>query len=264
MPINNVNNDFFKEVNYDAKRHSSTLKMLHLSTTSDFLPNYPLHETLINHYVTKVHIIQQVRMIQRLYKMACDKWVEIINYPMSGAPADLPDMYFDSSPEVCYTPDNKHFLHFYTEEMVYHMRRVLDTLVQLTYVMATPDFVSTKILSKDSLASILNVDSPRDDFERILLGDGIDYESDNTNFLSCINSIFNSFKHGFYNEQTYMLFSHDAPTTQTFYIKKDLNKQVIFHNHNTHHIMMGFQDNFCRIIKNQKTYLGKQAELSSS
>lgn len=262
MPIDNENNDLFDEINYNAKRHSSTLKMLCLSTMSDFLPNYPLHETLINHHITKIHIIQQVRMIQHLYKQACNKWSEIKNHPASGAPADLPDIYFNEAPEVCHTPDNRHFLGFYTEEMVYHMRRVLDTLVQLTYVMATPDFVTTKILSKDSIACILKVDTPRNDFEKILLGDNIDYDSDNTNFLSCINSIFNSFKHGFYNEQTYMLFSHDAPATQTFYIKKDLNKKITFHNHNTHHIMMGFQDNFCRIIKNQKTYLEKQRTAS--
>lgn len=255
MPIANENNNFFEEVNYDAQRHSSTLNMLHLSAMSDFFPNYPVYDTLINSQVTKIHIVQQVRMVQHLYKMACDKWREIMSNPLSGAPADLPVIYAENAPEICHTPDNKHFLNFYTEEMVYHMRRVLDTLVQLTYVMATPEFRTTKILRKDSLASILNVDTPRNDFERILLGDGINFESDNTNFLFYINSIFNSFKHGFYNDQVYMLFSHDAPTTQTFYIKKDLNEQVVFHNHNTHHIMMGFQDNFCRIVRNQKIYM---------
>lgn len=255
MPIDNTDASLFDEVNYDSGRCSSTLKLIPLSC--DSLPDYPIVETLINVFITKVHIVQRFRRIQDLYMLTCNQWREMQISPGSGTPADMPMMYFEQHPEVAYTPDNTHLHNFYTEEMVYHMRRVLDTLVQLTYIMATPDFISTKILEKDCIGDILSTKIPQNDFEKIILGDDVDFVSDNTNFLSIVNALFNSFKHGFYNEQGYMLFNPIAPSARTFLIKKNLNKKVAFHNHNIHHIMMGFQDAFMRIIGNQKKFLEK-------
>lgn len=142
------------------------------------------------------------------------------------------------------------------ESAVFLMRRVLDSLVQLTYLQTNfPDFEKTKKIELNAIGRFVDIPVATTNIERIIIGDGVDYLMDKTNFLSVINDLFNSFKHCLMHDESYMIYSKDAPTIVSYQAKKNNhNNEIIFHNHHAFHIMMGFQDNVLRILQNQKVY----------
>jgi hypothetical protein len=110
-------------------------------------------------------------------------------------------------------------------------------------------------IAHNDIGCVADLKSASNDFEAILIGDGNEYAGDATNFLSTINSLFNSYMHCLMHEESCMLMGIHFPTLVSYYAKKNnYNKEILHHNHNAFHIMMGFQDNVLRIIKNQKLY----------
>lgn len=74
-----------------------------------------------------------------------------------------------------------------------------------------------------------------------------------TGFIATINSLFNSFKHCLMHEESCMPMGADTPIIVSYHAKNNNhNNEIVYHNHNAFHIMMGFQDNVMRIIRNQK------------
>lgn len=246
-----------EECNYDAKRSSTTFKPLFLSAIcNDFFPEYPHIPNLLNCNIVKVNIVQNIRMVHMLYDESIRLWNNLQQNPSNGPSVDSPISHFEKEPTIAFTPSIHHLYKFKTEEMVFHMRRVLDVLVQLTYLMTNQlEFAANNTIEVDSIGYLVGKNTPKSDLDMILIGDGQSYEKDDTDFIAKINQIFNGFKHCLIHDESYMLFSTDHPAVRAYYIKKDLSKKIIYHNHNLHHLMMGFQDNIIRILKNQKKYL---------
>lgn len=249
-----------EECNYDAGRTMDTYKPLFLSAfTGDLFPFYPDIPGFLNSNIVKTNIVQHIRMIHNHYNNAIKFWNLSIQNSSSGAPVDIPVMCYEEYPDIVFTPSNQHFFKFEVEEMVFHMRRILDSLVQLTFLMTNQQkFLSEKKIEIDSIGHLLTIRNPKNDLELILIGDNINYRSDKTNFIKTINQLFNSFKHCLLHDESYMLFCKEYPTVCTYFIKNDFNKKVVYHNHNLHHIMMGFQDCVTRILENQKKYFELQ------
>jgi hypothetical protein len=146
-----------------------------------------------------------------------------------------------------------------TEGLILSIRKLFDELVQLTYVTCyKSNFDTNNKIEVDCIGGLFTTrkDSIYPLCKQILIGDGIDYDKDNTEFLKTINKLFNSIKHSVLYYEAMLLYS-DIPNVVSFY--KDRNKfssnDVLFFNHSLFQIMFGFQSNFKRIIKNQKKYL---------
>lgn len=146
-----------------------------------------------------------------------------------------------------------------TEGLILSIRKLFDELVQLTYITCYKNsFDTNKKIEMDCIGDlfITKKDSIYPLCKQILIGDGIDYDKDNTEFLKTINKLFNSIKHSVLHYEA-MSLSSAIPNVISFY--KDRNKfssdDVLFFNHSLFQIMFGFQSNFKRIIKNQKKFL---------
>lgn len=140
------------------------------------------------------------------------------------------------------------------ETVIFHMKRVIDSLVQLTSVLVNYDDIRAKHkLTVDSLGLLLGNPKKYEE-SKIIIGDDI-YSFDNTSFLYIINNLFNSFKHCLIHSESYLLFGREYPTILTDYAKQnDYTKIMEYHNHNAYHILMGFQDTIIRITDNMKKY----------
>ncbi|WP_072620932.1 hypothetical protein [Spirulina major] len=136
------------------------------------------------------------------------------------------------------------------------MRRILDSLTQLTYLITDKEeFNKNKAIKHNEIGRVATLKTARNEFEAVLIGNGNEYAGDATDFLATINSLFNSFKHCLMHEESCILMGVDFPTIVSYHAKNNNhNNEIVYHNHNAFHIMMGFQDNVTRIIKNQKLY----------
>lgn len=142
------------------------------------------------------------------------------------------------------------------------MRRILDSLVQLSYLLTNyQDFEATKTIEYNEIGRFLDETHSTTDLEKIILGSDDGYSKDPTDFLRIINNLFNSFKHGLMHDESYRLVGADLPTVTSFQAKKNKHSgEIIYHNHNLYHIMMGFQDSVMRILNNQKLYLSRRGK----
>jgi hypothetical protein len=242
-------NDFWRpksnEINYDAGRNSTTYKPISLSIYKDF-PLYPsismiCSGPLVTTYISKrfQHIHKKFESICLLYKLTK---ASVIPPPQ---PWEVGDVFV---PNMVYKLE--------VEALVFHMRRMLDTLTQLTYLITNAEEVQKNHkITCDGIGRVAELKSANTDFERILIGDANEYQRDETGFLYVINGLFNSFKHCLMHEESYALMGLDAPTIVSYYAKSNnYNNEIEYHNHHAFHIMMGFQDSVLRIIRNQKLY----------
>lgn len=244
------------EYNYDADRHSTTYEPLSLSAMylSDFFPNYPDLGGFLNSFNFKLSLTQHIRMINKhfdnamlYYKMSMSNNVNAI------FPVDSPEYNILSS-----QPSALHMYKFEIEEMIFHMRRVLDALVQVTYLITNScEFDTCKEIKYDSIGSAFSSKRKCPNLYLIIFGGDGEYLSDKTDFIQIINDLFNSFKHSLIHDESHPIMGESMPTVITFYAKKGKYEKIIYHNHNLIHIMMGFHDTVVRILENQKKFLSK-------
>lgn len=239
------------ECNYDAGRKTDTYTPLHLSMYSKHFASYPSIPMLCNTFLVTQAICQRVRLVHDKFNSLLILHKSIISGALPQVPVESPKFEeFYSSPSELYR------YKLDSEAMVYLMRRVLDSLVQLTYLLTNyEDFERTKSMPISELGKVIKETPPVTNLEKIIIGDGIEYERDETGFLAIINSVFNSFKHCFIHDETYHIIGATIPTIVSYQAKHNkYDGDIIFHNHNAIHIMMGFQDTLIRILKNQRKY----------
>ncbi|MBI5334950.1 MAG: hypothetical protein HZB72_10245 [Burkholderiales bacterium] len=251
-----VPNNFWRpmrdEVNYDAGRRLATYQPIALSAFGDQFPNYPSIPQICNSFLVVTSICQRVRIIQEKFNVACSLHREIARGNSPLVTMDAPDA---TNLSCLPTPIFRYKLEI--ESIVYLMRRVLDCLTQLTYLITDAEqFKKTRKIAHNEIGRALDLSIRDTDFSRIIVGDGDRYDLDTTGFLNIINDLFNNFKHCFMHEESNLLIGAEIPTITTYHAKhNDHNSKITFHNHSAHHIMMGFQDTLFRIFKNQKTFL---------
>lgn len=241
-----VENDFWRpksiELNYDAGRLQNTYKREDMSFITSSFPNYPSMPMLCN-----AELI--VRAICERNNFIHDKFELIISLHQKVAyGSTVSDLY-------------KYKLEI--ESMVFMIRKILDSLVQLTYLLTSFDeFLDTKILKYNEIGKFTNLKFPEDDAQKIIIGFGNHYSSDDTGFLYAINGLFNSYKHSLMHDETYSLLCTEVPTFVSYQAKyNNHNSDIIYHNYNAYHIMMGYQDTVKRLLDNKNKYYKKHLNI---
>lgn len=245
------------ECNYDAGRPSSSFEKLAptiFSPLQDFFPLYPALGGFINPTLLKMHLTQHIRSINSKYDLALNTYnILISGNPNLQIPTDGPNFQ-----ELSSHSSTLHQYKFAVEEIIYHMRRILDTLVQITYLMTNQEeFDTEKVIKFDAIGKVVHGKKSHPALHAIIHGNNENYLSDSTNFLAVINDTFNSFKHSLIHNESNSLMGAAIPTVVSYYAKNGKYSEITYHNHNLTHIMMGFHDNLVRILNNQKVYLNR-------
>lgn len=236
------------EVNYDAGRLMSGFQYEDFSL-KDF-PQYPNMPQLCNTFLVTTKILQNIRVINKKFnyclalhkRCLSNKGYQLIDSPSEGTLALEPTCLYELKSEL--------------ESIVFMMRRILDSLVQLTDLLVNfSSFEQRKKLHFESVGTILNPKKSNETVVKIILGVE-EYEEDSTNFLSTSNQLFNGFKHTLMHDETTAIIGAAVPTILGVSVQySNHKKKIYYHNHNAYHIMMGFQDTIRRIIKNQILYM---------
>jgi len=232
-----------RESNYDAGRKMSTYAVINLSIYKD-LPVYPSIPMICSGAIVAINISERFRYVHQIFESVCRLHNLVISSAMQPpSSANVGEVF---APHMAYKLEG--------EALIYHMRRMLDSLTQLTYLITNKeDFSKNKVIAHNEIGRVAELEKASNDFEAVLIGNGNEYAGDSTGFLATINSLFNSFKHCLMHEESCMLMGVDAPSIVSYHAKNNNhNNEIVYHNHNAYHIMMGFQDNVMRIIRNQK------------
>jgi hypothetical protein len=243
------------EVNYDAGRKMSTFQPADYSLGE--FPPYSSLPQLCNSTLVVMRIIQAIRLINKKFSECVSMHHRIISgsepiavdSPIKGSLTGNPSLMYEYKMEL--------------ELIIFLMRRVLDSLVQLTDMTVNFDNIEkSKKIKFDSIGSVLNKKTKDKEVSKIICGRD-EYLSDTTGFLIISNDLFNGFKHTLMNDESFNLIGETCPTIVGYSVKYSNHKEHIqYHNHNAYHIMMGFQDCITRIIENQKIFLTKLTKKS--
>ena len=246
-----VKNDFWRpsveEVNYDSGRKMETFQFIE-PNIYDFM-NFPSMPQLCNTALVGIRIHQSLIIINKKFAQCVEMHRVILQgggnntifSPQKGASTFSPSIVYEFKTEL--------------ESIIFSMRRVLDSLVQLTDLMVNfSSFEKTKTLSHESIGSVLSPKAKSTVVKGIIIGDEI-FEKDTTKFLEVSNNLFNSFKHSLMHDESFNLISMEYPTVIGFFVQyANYKKTIQRHNHNAYHLMMGFQDCIARILRNQNSY----------
>lgn len=242
---NNFWRPTMRESNYDAGRKMATYAPINLSIHKD-LPAYPSIPMICSGAIVAINISERFRHVHQKFESICQLHKVVISGAIQPpSSANIGEVF---APHMTYKME--------VEALVYHMRRILDSLTQLTYLMTNKEeFNENKAIAHNEIGRVADLKTASNDFEAILIGNDNEYAGDSTGFFATINSLFNSFKHCLMHEESCMLMGVEGPTIVSYHAKNNNHKnEIVHHNHNAFHIMMGFQDNVIRIINNQKLH----------
>ena len=247
-----VKDDFWRpshvEINYNSGRPISSYEPKDYSLFE--FPSYPSLPQLCNTTLVVMRIVQNIRYINKkfdeciqLHRLSMTTpELSIVEHPTPGVLVKTPSALYECKLDI--------------ESIIFQMRRVLDSLVQLTNLLVNfRDFEKTKKLKFDSIGSVLHKKAKNTTVAKIICG-GDGYEADTSQFLTISNDLFNGYKHSLMNDESFNLIGSDYLTIVGYSVKySDHNNIIQHHNHYAHQIMMGFQDCVARILNNQKLYI---------
>ena len=237
-----------EEVIYSSKRLNKAYKPIDFSL-NDF-PQYPSLPQLCNSISVVRRIIQTIRLINKKFDSCINMHKLFISgYGQCTIESQIPGL-LTSSPTIIDECKME------SESIIFLMRRILDSLVQLTELLVNYDkFERSKKIKFDSIGKILHEKSRNTDVGKIILG-GDSFKSDSTNFISITNDLFNGYKHTLINDESFRVFGEESLLFVGYSVKHSNHSDLIqYHIHDAHQVMMGFQDCIERIIKNQKSYI---------
>ncbi|MCT7587062.1 MULTISPECIES: hypothetical protein [Aliarcobacter] len=245
-----VVDDFWRpcieEINYDAGRKVDTFQFIEPNMI-DFM-KFPTMPQLCNTALVGMRIQQSLIIINKKFAQCIDMY----NLIRQGGGNKV--LYSPNQGTMIFNPSIMYEFKMELESIVFIMRRILDSLVQLTDLLVNFSlFEKNKKLNYESIGSILSKEK-NSEIRDILVGNDI-YEKDTTNFLNISNDLFNGFKHTLMQDELFSNIGIDYPTILGFHVKYANHKKIIqYHNHNAYHFMMGFQDCIARILRNIDTY----------
>jgi len=271
------------EWNFDAGRPMSTYQPKTLYPLGIDIPSYPSIPGYLASNNLSVALNQKIRMIQGKLRQTAILQAKIISNPQA---IDHPPVFNighvaeGRQSDIAVTPSLIYEYSFEVEGMVYLMRRVIDSLVQISsIIIGWERFKKTQKIEIDSIGRLLhgihkdNLSNHLKQLSSIICGDGVTYKIDGSGklhqtkkeitctitqdaFLIVINELFNSFKHSLMHDESLspQLTSH--PTARSYQAEHNNHRAtIIVHNHNIFHLVMGFQDAVLRIFDNQKTFM---------
>ncbi|HHE0526545.1 TPA: hypothetical protein ACN360_002317 [Vibrio parahaemolyticus] len=246
-----VKNNFFKpkfkEYNYDSGRGLDTFQYIN-PDFFDFM-KYPSMPQFCNANLVGMRIYQSIIIINKKFYQCVDMYRLILENNDGCIDCSIGQQSEILSPSILYEFKTE------MESIIFIMRRVLDSLVQLTDLMVNfTSFEKAKKLENDSIGSLFSNKPKNMEVKGIILGNEV-YEKDTTKFLETSNNLFNGFKHSLMHDESFRIIGIDYPTFVGFLVKHtDHKREIQYHNHNAYHIMMGFQDCIERILRNQERY----------
>lgn len=232
------------EVNYDAGRKMETFRYKDLfHDVHWFYMRLPRNDLFFPHNVYFA-VSQRAKVVNTSFK----KLIEIFDRHREK---ESKAVYSPRGRLELIVPDSNRYK-FIVEELIFHIKGVLDSLVQIAYIYTSfTDFTNTQKIEIDSIGELLKTKNKTSETYKIIFGDEQNFDSDKTGFLPLINDLFNSFKHCMLHLESHRLMGVDIPTILSYYAKNNsFESTVYFHNHNAFHIIMGFQDNVDRINSN--------------
>jgi hypothetical protein len=220
------------EVNYDAGRPMATFDYFFAKFTPNirFLPQLPSVEGRVNGLLIGGVLLRYAARAEEHFRAA------IVRHEIEVREGQISKIVSRDD----------------LESMIYFMRRCVDLLVQSYCLNFSENKSAIKVDSIGKALLLKGADRVRyADMLAIFLGDLEGRESDETNFLSILNDISNSYKHGFLISESDVFRSLTFPNIVLFEYKNNkFENTAVVHNHNAYHIMMGFQDTIRRILKN--------------
>lgn len=271
------------EWNFDAGRPMSTYRPRSLYPLGIDIPSYPSIQDYLASKNLSVALNQKIRMIQGKLQQTALLQAKIISNPEA---INYPPVFNighaaeGRQSDIAVTPSLIYEYNFEVEGMVYLMRRVIDSLVQVSSVIVGWErFKKTLKIEIDSIGSLLykkqqgNLSSHLKQLLSIVCGDGVTYKVDGLGklhqtkkqitctiiedaFLTVINDLFNSFKHSLMHDESLSPQLSSHPTARSYQAEhNDHRSTIIVHDHNIFHLVMGFQDTVLRIFENQKTFM---------
>ncbi|HAS6977668.1 TPA: hypothetical protein I7297_25380 [Vibrio parahaemolyticus] len=256
-----VKDDFWRptveEINYDTGRKMDTFQYIE-PNMYDFM-KYPSMPQLCNTGLVSMRIHQSLIIINKKFHQC----VEMHRLILQGGGDNT--VFSPAKGTATFSPSTMHEFKTEMESIIFIMRRVLDSLVQLTDLMVNfSSFEKTKTLGHESIGSVLSPKAKSTPVKGIIMGNE-EYEQDTTNFLEISNDLFNGFKHSLMHDESFSQIGDEHPTFVGFLVKYANHKKTIqYHNHNAYHLMMGFQDCIARILRNQETYRYRTAKKTSA
>ena len=271
------------EWNFDAGRPMNTYQPRTFYPLGMGIPSYPSIPDYLASKNFSIALNQKIRMIQGKLLQTAILQAKIISNPEA---INYPPVFNighnaeGRQSDIAVTPSLIYEYSFEVEGMVYLMRRVIDSLVQVSSIMVGWErFRKTLKIEVDSIGSLLygkhkgNLSNHLKQLSSIICGDGISYKVDGLGklhqtkkqitctvtedaFLIVINELFNSFKHSLMHDESLspQLTSH--PTARSYQAEHNNHRStIIVHNHNVFHLVMGFQDAVLRIFENQKAFM---------
>lgn len=242
----------FTEINYDSGSNIQQFDISkYLSFEAYFVKEGPSWgkikciPNLLNPQLTWLEIVKKVRYIHLLF-------------------GDVSKNYKTEMSGIIQYPFKEQI-----ESIIFHMKTVIDMQVQLASLETDYDtIVSTHKFIYDSFGSI-NKKSQKDkdklkqecpDLLNIIFGND-EFEKDNTNFLSVINSLFNSMKHCALHSEAYSIYGADYASVVTVYApSNNFNSKIEYHNHYLFQLIMGFDNNVRRIFRNMRLFQEKESQ----
>ncbi len=231
---------------YDAGRKKETFEYVEF-LMEDFV-GYPPMSQLCNTVLSIIRICETVKIINKKFKNCINLYESI----MSGQAITGIGIYTNQA-NLPVSPVHEYKMEM--ESIIFFMRRILDSLVQLTDLLVNfENFKENGKIVADSIGSVFSLPNTNI-VKKIILGDET-YPKDTTNFLEISNNLFNGLKHTLINDDIYIKMQ-DRPAFTGLTVKNSdhKNKIIKYHLHDAIHFMMGFQDNVKRVLDNQKLYV---------
>ncbi len=237
-----------KEVNYDAGRPLTTWQPKAISFR-DF-PTYPDLHRLTASILVVNRLVDNTRFIDATFQ----RLVNLHSLLRSGASAIFDDTVGGTT--LCGKPTPFGMYKFESEALVFQMRHCLDTLCRLTELLVDADQVNKAKSFRCENVGSLFYSQKKSRVANIVRGLGQEFEADDTDFLRISNNLFNAMKHTHMNAETQSLHGEETPTIVAYHAPSGEHRDLItYHNHNAHHLMMGFHDTIDRILRNQRIFL---------
>ena len=210
-----------------------SLSQHHFGPNAGYMPHFPIVDNLINGNLIGWLAMDYVFRAQRHFDRA----------------QALHPKAFGTSPTI----GTFELLREELELMIYCMRKAIDHLIQgAALKFELQAILATGKIETDSLGRAIwerqKASTTHGDLLACFFGTA-DAPADPTGFLTNLNTVSNSYKHGFFLPESQGYGSPYAPTIVLFdKAGNDLRQPPVVHNHHAGHLAMGFQDTIDRLL----------------
>jgi len=238
------------EVNYDAGRSVSTFMMVDLGWTE-----YPIIDSLGMVQVARYHHVNRsfARLFLLWQRLACNPAIGL-SFPSTSERLKFEEFVALERHES----GGPHSYHFACEDLVFQMRRFIESHLQLIqirdYILRHgPNNLQKARVSPDQISGLMQAENFSKPVGICFFGDQETLDAD-LSLLSLLNKLGNAMRHHTFFSEGYNAIGEELPTILGVEARNDNVGEVTHHNHNAFHLMMGFQDFSERFMRRTRSY----------